>query len=1761
MMHLPIRRSFPPTSSRFRLACLQLEDRLAPATITITTIADNTALDGKVSLREALTSANNNANLNADVVAVGPYGTEDLVFDAALFATPQSIKLLTALPSITGDVNFNGTSAANVTVTRDTTAPALRIFNCGIAGFGGVTFSNMTISGGSATANGAGIFAADDGVTISNCVIANNVTTTRGGGISFITGGIVVVINSTISGNSSQGGGGIYCFNTGTLIIDNCTISGNTASGSTGGAGILDMSSTVAIRNSTISGNHATAGAGGGITLQNAAAAVTIQNSTIAFNDATTTGGGIQRTNGTLSIESVVVAKNTAVTDGADVFGTVNFAKFNLIGEIDGATGITDPSNKTGTKASPLNPLLGALTNNGGPTQTHIPAATSPLINKGSNPAALSTDQRGSGVARVSGSATDIGAVEIQLPSVVVSNANNSGVGSLRQAIVNANATPGSDTITFDPAFFSSAKAISQGSGEILITDAVAIIGPAAKVTINGNGTSRVFNTSGAAADMDITIESLTITLGNGAILVGDEDLTLTNCTITGNTSVGGGAIYVQSALGTLNLLGCTVSNNSVTGAGNKGGAILLNAASFVLIQDTTISGNTCAGTGGGVAFNNGGSLLMLNSTLSSNTASGGDGGAVHFSGTAPLAALNVVNSTISGNSAVFSGGGFGLSNFAGTLTIQNCTITNNTANGGVGGGGIARTSGTGTISLESSIGSGNTNATAPDIFSAGMVNLKTSAIGSGTGFSKTDLGGNLAFQPHANLLLGSLTNNGGPTLTHFVLRGSPVIDKGSNTPGLTADQRGASFLRVSGPAADIGAIERPSTVVCNTADSGNGSLRQSVDNANTLAGADTITFDAKAFLTPQTITLTTGEIAIDEDVTITGPTARVTIDGNANGRIFDAAAAGDGAAVVLENLNITNGKASGGGAIDVGQVDFTLQDCSITNSASDAGGAMAGFGNFVLTIRRSTLSGNTASAVGGALAFASIGGSVYNPQVGRLIVEDSTLSGNTCTTTNVTQGGGAIYFYGFVSPEFRISNTTLSGNSAPGGSGGAVLLKNINGSAVFESCTISGNSAGADGGGIARLTSSNGTLSINSTILAGNTNANAPDLAVPPTASKVSGSRNLIGVADAGNFILTGSGNLTGTKAAPLDAKLGALMNNGGSTQTHFPLASSPAVDNGNNPGGFVNDQRGAGFPRLSGKAPDIGAVERSSTLVFNSDDSGNGSLRQAVLNANATIGPDTVTFDPTAFTTLQKITLTTGEIAINEAITITGPGSGLLTVSGNNASRVMNLGFGLFAVSLSGLTFTQGKAASGGSGGAIVADAHQLVLANCVFAANTASSDGGAVFLAGDLTATGCVFVGNSAGGVGGAVVCGAFGKSVLQRCTVNGNTAAQRGGLAIVLAKNVLVEDSTISGNSATNGKGGGLYITGIGVSDVIIVRNSTVSGNSAQSVGGGICLNSAGQLQLLNSTVAANQASTGGGIGHLQSGTIALISSIVSVNTGSAPDISSTGSVTLDFSAVGSASGFTPSGGPTNLPFGTDLKLGPLANNGGPTLTHGLLAGSPAINAGSNSQGLTNDQRGTGFARSVNGSVDIGAFEVQAAPPRLLDSIINGGLAQRSRVTQVQFTFSTVVTLPVNPETAFQLKRNSDNALIGLVAQVTNGTTTNVTLTFTGALVESGSLPDGRYALTIFAAQVTANGFQLDGNGDGVAGDDHVVISSGTGGIFRLFGDVTGDASVAANDFIQFRLSLGGNNPTFDFDVDGAVAASDFIQFRVRFGGSI
>jgi subtilisin-like proprotein convertase family protein len=192
-----------------------------------------------------------------------------------------------------------------------------------------------------------------------------------------------------------------------------------------------------------------------------------------------------------------------------------------------------------------------------------------------------------------------------------------------------------------------------------------------------------------------------------------------------------------------------------------------------------------------------------------------------------------------------------------------------------------------------------------------------------------------------------------------------------------------------------------------------------------------------------------------------------------------------------------------------------------------------------------------------------------------------------------------------------------------------------------------------------------------------------------------------------------------------------------------------------------------------------------------------------------------------------------------------------------------------------------------------------------------------------------------------------------------------------------------------------------------------------------------------------------------------------------------------------------------------------------------------------------------------------------FGQRNIPATIANVIVGDGTAQRSMVTQVKVVFDSIVNFVGAPSAAFQLVRTGPGSpsgipdgVVTLAAAVTNAGHTEVLLTFSGPLTEtaiSKSLIDGRYTLTVIASQFAGAGF--DGNNNGVAGDDYVLASSGTTGVFRLFGDSDGNALVNSNDFAVFRSFFGLGASIFDFDGDNLTNSNDFAEFRKRFGLSI
>jgi predicted outer membrane repeat protein len=318
--------------------------------------------------------------------------------------------------------------------------------------------------------------------------------------------------------------------------------------------------------------------------------------------------------------------------------------------------------------------------------------------------------------------------------------------GSLRDAINQANAAPGADTIQFAGGLVGTLS-LAAGAGELGISDPLTINGPgAANLTIDATAsTSRVFNLTDEAGD--VTIKGLALTKGMAG---------------AGND---GGAVYSNS-LGLVTIADSILTGNS---AGDDGGAIY--ASGNLTLINTTIGGaaagepNTAVGDGGGLYVL--GNLIISNSTISGNTAGGNGGGA--YGG----ATVTVQDSTIgglaagAGNTAAFSGGGI----YAVDFNITNSSISGNTATAASGGGIYAR----GNVALTNSTVSGNTaGANGGGIYGLLGVNLTNSTIG-GTAAGAANL---------------AASNGGGIHAANVTLQNSTVASNEA-TNGVTSDGGG----------------------------------------------------------------------------------------------------------------------------------------------------------------------------------------------------------------------------------------------------------------------------------------------------------------------------------------------------------------------------------------------------------------------------------------------------------------------------------------------------------------------------------------------------------------------------------------------------------------------------------------------------------------------------------------------------------------------------------------------------------------------------------------------------------------------------------------------------------------------------------------------------------------------------------------------------------------------------------------------------------
>jgi uncharacterized repeat protein (TIGR01451 family)/CSLREA domain-containing protein len=760
-------------------------------------------------------------------------------------------------------------------------------------------------------------------------------------------------------------------------------------------------------------------------------------------------------------------------------------------------------------------------------------------------------------------------------------------------------------TLSLDGLTISDGAAESDVGGGILNRGLLMVDDVVFANNVAGSG-GAIYNTGVVTARASIFQGNSASAHGGSITNVGGGHVTLADNLIR-NSAAGvlGGAIYNTGII--------TLTNSVVRDNRASFGAGLQSPAGGVILVDTTVSGNNATQDAGGIQ--SAGALQLDGSSIDRNVA-GGSAGGIENSGT-----LSVVNSTISGNSAAVNGGG--ITNL-GALRLNNATIASNVADsnadGSGNGGGVFNNIG-GTFVFTNTLLAGNTDRSgqAPDC--GGMLtsrgsNLIRSVAGCTISAGTGDIMG-------ANPLLGPLADNGGSTPTHALLVGSPAIDVGSQAACEIRDQRGVARPRdgdgVGPPICDIGAYEL-GFVVNNTADApdanladglcktaaGECTLRAAVQQANSAAFLlDTITFDVDEPLTltieldpSNPIPSATGPLKITDDLIITGQgVTRTIIDGHRDpgvGGVFHIVSS---TRAIITDLTVRNGAAGGnnyGGAIR-NEGTLLLRRSAVSASAATSGAGITNWG--MLTVESSLINGNTAITSGGGISnLLDVG---INPNGGVLDLATSTVSGNAATGT-LGSGGGIDN-----QATARLTNVTISGNTAAQDGGGIRVFANELDTLTANNVTITGNTADSDGDGVGTgggVFDRSGAVSIANTIIAGNVDRSgkAPDCQGVSTQqgyNLVSLGYNLVGD-NTGCAIVGISGDQVGTSASPRNPRLGSLRNNGGPTPTRAPLSGSPAINAGSSarPGGqgsacAATDQRG--LLRPQGAACDIGASE----------------------------------------------------------------------------------------------------------------------------------------------------------------------------------------------------------------------------------------------------------------------------------------------------------------------------------------------------------------------------------------------------------------------------------------------------------------------------------------------------------------------------------------------------------------------------------------
>jgi hypothetical protein len=587
----------------------------------------------------------------------------------------------------------------------------------------------------------------------------------------------------------------------------------------------------------------------------------------------------------------------------------------------------------------------------------------------------------------------------------------------------------------------------------------------------------------------------------------------------------------------------------------------------------------------------------------------------------------------------------------------------------------------------------------------------------------------------------------------------------------------------------------------------------------------------------------------------------------------------------------------------------------------------------------------------------------------------------------------------------------------------------------------------------------------------------------------------------------------ITGLTITGGNAQVGGGIDNAGS----LSLVNTTITGNSASAPSSASDAaRGGGIENSGALSVADSTISHNSAAGPSSDGDGGG------IDNSGTLSVSNCTFNGNSASTAVALRSGSGGGIEN---------SGMLSVtnctfSGNTASGGILSGESGGAIENSGTlsvinsTFSRNSATSAhtpsfGAGGTAagggIENSGTLSVTNCTFTGNTANvgGRGGGISNSGALsiaTVTNSTFSGNAAtdelSSFGGGISNG--GTLTITNSTVSDNSSTTEGG-GLDNDGTLTLTNCTISGNAATGTGFFGLVGYGGGIDNdftgTLTVTNCTISGNSASSrmgvgsFGGGIAESGVGSMTYV--TLADNSAASGGGVALISRvstgfpGVLSAVDSIFQNAHGGNVYFTRAGFRSLGHNLFSDDPGVTLRFDSSDL-LNTDPLLGPLANNGGPTLTQALLPGSPAINAGTPVVGVATDQRGA--PRSLTGTTCIGAFQVQ--PPLTVLSVQRLGTGHQPTVLVLTFDLPLDATRAQSSANYRLVKAGATRQVIPIRSIQYNPAAHSVTLRLKTRLMQRQT-----YMLTVIGTSpggvTTTVGAYLGANGIGAPGSNYVA----------------------------------------------------------------